>query len=75
MAVGVLVAVLWSFELVDETIGQNVANAVLGYDASGSPIAGSAAGAIFAFVTGLAGTFTACNIAAFSAVAPIRWPG
>lgn len=68
---GMLAAVLWSFELVDETIGQTVADTVLGYDASGAPLAGPAAGAIFAFVTGLAGTFTACNIAAFSAVAPM----
>ncbi len=28
-------------------------------------------GALFAFVTGIAGTFTACNIAVFSAIAPL----
>ncbi|BCB74084.1 hypothetical protein Pflav_004940 [Phytohabitans flavus] len=33
------------------------------------------AGIAFAFVSGLAGTFTACNIAAFGAVAPMLGEG
>lgn len=69
--VGVAVAVAWSFEFVDRTIGDNVANSLLGYDARGATIGGTAAGGLFAFVTGLAGTFTACNVAAFGAVAPM----
>lgn len=69
--VGVAVAVAWSFELVDRTIGDNVANSLLGYDARGAAIGGTLAGGVFAFVTGLAGTFTACNVAAFGAVAPM----
>jgi hypothetical protein len=68
---GVLVTLLWSFELVDSTIGDNVANNLLGYDAKGAAIDGAGMGAVFAFVSGLAGSFTACNIAAFSAIAPL----
>ncbi|HEX2028981.1 MAG TPA: hypothetical protein VHF25_13380 [Nitriliruptorales bacterium] len=71
LLVGVAVAVLWSFEFVDQTIGGTVADTLLGYDAAGSVIAGSGAAALFAFVSGMAGTFTACNIAAFAAVAPM----
>jgi hypothetical protein len=69
--IGVLVAVAWSYEFVDETVGGTVADTLLGYDAETSALTGAGAGALFAFVTGLAGTFTACNIAAFSAVAPM----
>jgi hypothetical protein len=68
---GFLLTVVWSAELVDSTIGDNVANTLLGHDAKQTPIAGTAAGIAFAFVSGLAGTFTACNIAAFGAVAPL----
>lgn len=72
---GALIAVLWSYELVDDTIAGTVADTLLGYDAEESAITGSAAGALFAFVTGMAGTFTACNVAAFSAVAPLMGTG
>ena len=68
---GALTASLWSFELVDGVIGDNVANTLLGYDAKETPISGLLAGTVFAFVTGLAGTFTACNIAVFGAIAPM----
>jgi hypothetical protein len=75
---GFLLTVVWSAEFVDKKIGDNVANTLLGHDAKATPIAGIAAGIAFAFVSGLAGTFTACNIAAFGAVAPLvgstsRW--
>jgi len=69
--VGFLLTVVWSAEFVDSTIGDTVANGMLGHDAKETPIAGIAAGIAFAFVSGLAGTFTACNIAAFGAVAPM----
>lgn len=69
--VGFLLTVVWSAEFVDQTIGDNVANTLLGRDAKATPIAGAAAGIVFAFVSGLAGTFTACNIAAFGVVAPL----
>lgn len=68
---GLLLTVVWSAEFVDQTIGDNVANTLLGHDAKATPIAGIAAGIAFAFVSGLAGTFTACNVAAFGAVAPM----
>lgn len=68
---GAAIAALWSFRFVDSVIGDNVANTLLGYDAKGTAISGVAAGAIFAFVSGLAGTFTACNVAAFGAVVPL----
>ncbi|MEU6022979.1 hypothetical protein ACGFIK_06185 [Micromonospora sp. NPDC048871] len=68
---GILLAVVWSFELVDSVIGDTVANAALGHDAKTTPIAGTAAGLLFAFVSGLAGTFTACNIAMMASVGPL----
>lgn len=71
LAIGFLVAVLWSYEFVDDVVGGTIADTLLGFDAEEAAITGSATGALFAFVTGLAGTFTACNIAAFSAVAPL----
>ncbi|SCL34426.1 Cytochrome C biogenesis protein transmembrane region [Micromonospora nigra] len=68
---GVLLAVLWSYELVDHVIGDNVANTLLGRDAKATAIAGTGAGLLFAFVSGLAGTFTACNIAVAASVGPL----
>nr|BFE84803.1 hypothetical protein GCM10020093_074040 [Planobispora longispora] len=69
--VGFLLTVVWSAEFVDQVIGDTVADSLLGHDAKETPIAGTAAGVVFAFVTGLAGSFTACNIAAFGAMAPM----
>lgn len=68
---GILLAVVWSYEFVDSTIGDNVANTLLGHEAKETAIVGSTAGLIFAFVTGVAGTFTACNIAVFGALPKI----
>ncbi|WP_158885824.1 hypothetical protein [Amycolatopsis anabasis] len=68
---GFALTVLWSARFVDRVIGDNVANTLLGHDARETPISGAWAGALFAFVTGLAGSFTACNVAAFGAVAPL----
>ncbi|NUU20587.1 MAG: hypothetical protein HOV68_03580 [Streptomycetaceae bacterium] len=68
---GFLLTVVWSAQFVDSTIGDNVANTLLGHNAKETPIQGIAAGIAFAFVSGIAGTFTACNIAAFGAVAPM----
>ncbi|WP_341720583.1 hypothetical protein QQG74_13295 [Micromonospora sp. FIMYZ51] len=65
VAVGILLAIAWSFEFVDGVIGDNVANTLLGHDAKQTAIGGTVAGLAFAFVSGLAGTFTACNIAVF----------
>jgi hypothetical protein len=68
---GVALAVLWSYEFVDSVIGDNVANTLLGHDAKATAIAGTGAGLLFAFVSGLAGTFTACNIAMAASVGPM----
>ena len=68
---GFLLSVAWSASFVDTVIGRNVADGLLGHDAAGTAIAGAGAGVVFALVSGLAGTFTACNIAVFAAVAPL----
>jgi hypothetical protein len=68
---GFLLTVVWSAQFVDRTIGDTVANTLLGHDAKETPVTGIGAGVLFAFVSGLACTFTACNVAAFSAVAPL----
>lgn len=67
---GIALAVLWSAQLVDDDIGLNTANGLLGHNAEQASLTGTVTGLIFAFVTGLAGTFTACNVAVFSAVTP-----
>jgi len=74
-AVGVLLAVLWSYEFVDHTIGDNIANTLLGHDAKATAIGGTIAGLLFAFVSGLAGTFTACNIAMAASIGPMSHAG
>lgn len=71
VAVGLAIAVLWSAQLVDDDIGVNTASGLLGQNATNAAVTGTVAGLIFAFVTGLAGTFTACNVAVFSAIAPM----
>jgi len=72
---GVLLAIAWSFELVDSVIGDNVANTLLDRDAKHTAITTTGAGLIFAFVSGLAGTFTACNIAMAAAIGPMSAAG
>lgn len=68
---GFLLTVVWSAPFVDRAIGGTVADGLLGHDAEDTAITGIGAGVVFAFVSGLAGTFTACNIAVFGAVAPL----
>lgn len=68
---GFALTVVWSAKFVDQTIGDTIADTLLGHTAKGTPIAGALAGVFFALVTGVAGTFTACNIAVFSALAPL----
>jgi hypothetical protein len=69
LVAGVAIAVLWSVQLVDDDIGNNVVHGLLGQDATSS-LAGTVTGLVFAFVVGLAGTFTACNIAVFATIGP-----
>lgn len=71
VVVGFLVAYAWSAQTADDRIGMNTANALLGHDANSTPIAGVGSGILFAFVTGFAGSFTACNVACFGAVGPL----
>ncbi|MFD4673322.1 hypothetical protein ACFWNN_26605 [Lentzea sp. NPDC058450] len=68
---GFVLTVIWSAPFVDRVIGDSVANAMLGHDAKATPLDGVVAGVLFAFVTGLAGSFTACNIAVFGVVTPL----
>ncbi|KAB1937305.1 hypothetical protein F8271_19465 [Micromonospora sp. ALFpr18c] len=75
VAAGVLLSVLWSFEFVDSVIGDTVASGILGHDAKATAISGTAAGLLFAFVSGLAGTFTACNIAMLASIGPLGAAG
>nr|WTA64421.1 hypothetical protein OHB51_17935 [Micromonospora sp. NBC_00855] len=75
IAAGFLLALLWSYEFVDSVIGDTVANGLLGHDAKQDALVGTAAGLVFAFVSGLAGTFTACNIAMAAAVGPMSQLG
>lgn len=68
---GLIVAVIWSPRLVDSVIGAAIADPVVGGDARTVPITGGAMALLFAFITGIAGSFTACNIAVFGALAPM----
>lgn len=71
VAAGILLAVLWSYEFVDSVIGDNVASTLLGHEAKSAPITGTGAGLVFAFISGFAGTFTACNIAMAASIGPM----
>ena len=64
-------AIVWSPSFVDQTIGENGATTILGYSVTATPITGVLMAIGFAFVSGLTGTFTACNVAALSAIAPL----
>jgi hypothetical protein len=68
---GFALTIAWSASFVDKGIGDTVANGLLGHDAKTTAITGTTAGIVFAFVSGLAGTFTACNIAVFGTMAPV----
>lgn len=75
VAAGILLAILWSYEFVDSVIGDNVANTLLGREAKDTPITGTFSGLLFAFVSGFAGTFTACNIAMAASIGPMSQAG
>jgi hypothetical protein len=68
---GIALSILWSYKFVDSVIGDNVANTLLGHDAKETAIVGTISGLVFAFVSGLAGTFTACNIAMAASIGPM----
>jgi len=71
VVVGLLISIFWSAEFVDQQIGATVADTLLGDSAKSMTISSMALGVLYALVTGLAGAFTACNICAFSAIAPL----
>src|ERR1700694_1021394 len=68
---GLGIAIVWSPSFVDQTIGENGATTILGYDVTATPIAGALMAIGFAFVSAFTGTFTACNVAGLSAIAPL----
>jgi hypothetical protein len=68
---GLGLAIVWSPSFVDQTIGENGATTILGYSVTATPISGVLMAIGFAFVSGLTGTFTACNVAGLSAIAPL----
>ncbi|WP_440072817.1 hypothetical protein [Streptosporangium sp. OZ121] len=68
---GFALTVVWSAPFVDRVIGDSVTGAILGHESTDAPIAGVLSGIAFAFASGVGGTFTACNIAALGAVAPL----
>jgi cytochrome c biogenesis protein CcdA len=71
VALGLGLAVVWSPGFVDQAIGENGATTILGYNVTATPIRGVLMAIGFAFVSGLTGTFTACNVAGLSAIAPL----
>src|ERR1700674_4282030 len=68
---GAGLAIVWAPRLVDQTVGENGATTILGYDVTATPIGGVLMAIGFAFISGLTGTFTACNVAGLSAIAPL----
>jgi hypothetical protein len=68
---GLILAVVWSPRLVDTVIGGSIADPLVGGDAKTVSITGTTMALLFAFITGVAGSFTACNIAVFGALAPM----
>jgi hypothetical protein len=72
IVVGLLVAVFWRADIVDQGIGFTVAGTILpGSTAHGWTVADAWTGLIFAIAAGLGTTFTACNCAVFSCIAPL----
>src|SRR3981081_4199922 len=71
VTLGVGLAIVWSPSFVDQTLGENGATTILGYSVTATPITGVLMAIGFAFVSGLTGTFTACNVAGLSPIAPL----
>jgi hypothetical protein len=71
IAIGLGLAIVWSPSFVDQTLGEKGATTILGYSVTATPISGVLMAIGLAFVSGLTGTFTACNVAGLSAIAPL----
>lgn len=69
---GVVLAMIWSPQLVDDVIAGGIADPFYGdTELDEVPLTGSWVAITFAIVTGVAGMFTACNVAVFCALAPL----
>lgn len=69
---GMVLAVIWSPSLVDDVIAGGIASPFFGHgEPDEVPLTGSGLAIAFAFVTGVAGMLTACNVAVFCALAPL----
>ncbi|MFL5737907.1 MAG: hypothetical protein ACJ76P_11290 [Actinomycetota bacterium] len=71
LGVGAFLAYVWSFHLADDLIGTNGTSVLVGYDAGRATLTGGVMAALFALASGLAGSFTACNVAAFGVIGPL----
>ncbi|BCH27801.1 hypothetical protein [Mesorhizobium sp. L-8-3] len=71
IACGILLAYLWSYEFVDKVVADGIARIVLREDLAGFDISSIGAGLLFAFVSGVAGTLTACNACVLAATIPL----
>lgn len=70
---GLLLTLLWDYKFVDKVIGEGLAHVFLeGIDPGAAGWLGTTA---VAAVTGLAGTFTACNVACFASLGPLTAAG
>lgn len=70
---GLVLAIVWNFEIADRTLGATIASTTLGTDAREVPLERVTPlfGIAFALAAGLAATFTACNFVVFSCIAPL----
>lgn len=69
---GLALAVFWRADIADQDIGFTVAGTILpGSTAHGWAVANAWTGLVFAIAAGLGTTFTACNCAVFSCIAPL----
>jgi hypothetical protein len=71
IAIGLILAILWSPTVADDAIGENIANTILGSTAKTVAIGDTLFGIAFAIAAGLGTTFTACNCVVFSCIAPL----
>ncbi|MBD8891906.1 hypothetical protein [Roseibium litorale] len=71
LATGILLAYIWSYELVDKVVADHVARLVLHEGLATYQISSIGTGLLFAFVSGVAGTLTACNVCVLATAVPL----
>lgn len=71
LMIGVVLAYMWSYRFVDDVIAGNIGRALLNDGLHDYALVGTSTFLVFAFVSGLAGTFTACNVCVLSAALPL----